>query len=207
MISQQLAGSMAMLYQAKFQPLSCLRGKVESIVKLNVQGCRAWPEIHPNCRRGFPEAQQPFPRPPISQRHALGTRMTPLRTYPHMLDGTKAHRIREPHSGSINPGTTRPALDEFRRGFDRIADDFEAQLRTQDTDVVLGCFVAARDFLRRHRQPRWWFLLTGGLAAKEWLRRRGYSPSWSESQVDDIFAALVGDDRDWCEKWYENRTQ
>jgi hypothetical protein len=125
-----------------------------------------------------------------------------------MPDGTKANRIREPRSGSVKPGTTRPeALDEFRCELDRIADEFEAEFRTHDTDVVLGCFVAARSFLRLHRQPRWWFLLAGGLAAKEWLRRRGYSPSWSESQVDDIFAELEGNGRDWCEDWYENRTQ
>ena len=125
-----------------------------------------------------------------------------------MIDGMKANRNPEPRSGSINPGTTRSeALEQFRSKLDRIADNFEAELRTQSTDVVLAYFAAARNFLRRHLQPRWWFLLTGGLAAKEWLRRRGYSPSWSESQVDDIFAALVGDDRDWCEKWYENRTQ
>ena len=29
-------------------------------------------------------------------------------------------------------------------------------------------------------------------AAKEWLGRRGSSPSWSESQVEDIFAELEG---------------
>jgi hypothetical protein len=114
----------------------------------------------------------------------------------------------DPHSGSIKPGTTRSeALDEFRRGLDRIAADFEGGLRTQSTDAVLAYFAGARSFLRRHRQPRWWFLFAGGLAAKEWLRRRGYSPSWSESQVDDIFAELEGNRRNWCADWYENRTQ
>jgi len=87
-----------------------------------------------------------------------------------MVDGTKSKRYPEPRSGSINPGRTRPeALDEFRSKLDSIADDFRAQLRTQKTDTVLGYFVAARSFLRRRRQPRWWFLLAGGLPAKEWL--------------------------------------
>jgi hypothetical protein len=122
-----------------------------------------------------------------------------------MLDGTKANRI----PGSINPGTTRPkALEQFRSELDRIADDFRAQLRTQKYRPVLGYFVAAQTLVqRRPRTVRWWYLLAGGLAAKEWLRRRGYSPAWSESQVDDIFAELEGNSRDWCESWYENRTQ
>lgn len=124
-----------------------------------------------------------------------------------MLDRTKANRFPEPHSESINPGTTPEAWEQFRSELDSIADDFRAQLRTENTDTVLGYWAAARSFVRRHRQPRWWFLLAGGLAAKEWLRRPGYSPSWSESQVDDIFAELEGNGCDWCEDWYENRTQ
>jgi hypothetical protein len=113
----------------------------------------------------------------------------------------------EPHSASIKPGTARPeAAEQFRSRLDTIAGVLEAELRTQSTGVVLAYFAAARNFLRHQRQPRWWFLLAGGLAAKEWLRRRGYSPSWSESQVDDIFAELDGNGRDWCEDW-NNRTQ
>lgn len=70
-----------------------------------------------------------------------------------MLDGTKANRIPEPRSGSIKPGTKRPkVIEHFRSEVDRIADDFQAQLRTQNTGTVLEYFVAARALIRR--RPR-----------------------------------------------------
>jgi hypothetical protein len=125
-----------------------------------------------------------------------------------MLDRTKADRIPEARSRSTNPCRSRPEdLDEFRRVVNSIADDFEAKLRTRNTAEVLEHFLATRSCLRRHYEPRWWFLLTGGLAAKEWLRRRGYSPAWSEPQTDDIFAELEGHNHVWCEDWCKNRIQ
>jgi len=124
-----------------------------------------------------------------------------------MLDPTKTN-IPARRAECIKAGRTRPeALDEFHHALEKIAGDFHAQLQTQDSDTVLAYFAAARNCLRRHRQPRWWFLLTGSLAAREWLRRRGYSPTWSEWQMEDVFAVLEGDDRDWCEDWRKNQIQ
>jgi hypothetical protein len=111
-------------------------------------------------------------------------------------------------SGSIKPGRTRPTLDEFRRGIDQIANDFEADLRSQSTDIVRAYFAAARNCLRRTPgRMQWVYLLLGGLAAKEWLRRKGYSPAWTEEQCADIFAILQDEPDRWSKDWEENRIQ
>ena len=124
-----------------------------------------------------------------------------------MLDPTTT-RIPERRSGSINPYRSRPEdLDEFRREVDEIASEFEAKLRTEDIRTVLAYFFAAERCLRRYVEPRWWFLLRGALAVKEWLRRSGYSPAWSESQADDVLAMLEGSECAWCADWHENRIQ
>jgi hypothetical protein len=124
-----------------------------------------------------------------------------------MLDPTKTN-IPAPRAGCIKAGQTRPTLDEFRHEFDKIAGDFETELRTLSTNVVLEHFVAARNCLRHTPgRLRWLYLLVGGLAAKEWLRRKGYSPAWTEEQCADIFAILRDEPDRWSKDWEENRIQ
>jgi hypothetical protein len=125
-----------------------------------------------------------------------------------MLDQPKTDHVLGGRCRTPKPAHNQEVVDKFLREIDELVDEFKAKFRTQPSDVVLAYFAGAEISLRRcPRRERGLNLLVGTLAAREWFERLGYSPTWTAAQVEDVFAALEGNDRDWCADWYENRTQ